>query len=560
MKNRSIIHVVVIVSMARQLDVSADAATPPNSYDEALTLARACMNAEDLYQRAALLKQAIAWGERLDDIAFALRPEPPKGAKTGYLAYDRFTVPRLRKQLDRLLPRLPGPVPEKAKTEIKDGMFRVLATNGSVLWTRPYPDPAGPIPQLISRDPEIHNTAFRLRYSALGVAAGPQGIPSPADEFLNFVFVPTDYDPAKAYSLVIDLHGGAGSDTLDQGAARSQAIVDFTLNQRCQDVIRVNLGAPKYAPLKWTFPESEIHLQAVIEEYSTRYHIDPNRICLTGPSMGGIGGWWHAFRIGDRFAMIRPVVGNYIQAYWPKLRGTFLYFTNGVFDSGNTRVDWARLAHRRLSDLGIEHLDGEVPDGHVPAGAGPLELTVEELIRTRCRNPYPSRVCAVSPFTPKSPPGSPIYLGTPEQDRARFPHQPYSFWVSIKETGPSGVVVEQFDTVSRYPQHFALGHELMPAGAADAENLGDNRFRVHTTNVRRFSLWLHPKMGIDFSRPIEIEVIEKDVDPTTFVEREIGRRKLQMAAKPSLADMLEYLSDRRDYGLIYHSRLDVDVR
>mgnify|MGYP003338550200 CR=1 FL=1 len=66
--------------------------------------------------------------------------------------------------------------------------------------------------------------------------------------FMNYVFVPKDYDPAKRYGLVIDLHGGAGSDTLDQNAARSQAKIDFILGQQCKDVIRVHLGAPKMAP------------------------------------------------------------------------------------------------------------------------------------------------------------------------------------------------------------------------------------------------------------------------------------------------------------------------
>ncbi|MBI3944988.1 MAG: hypothetical protein HY321_03650, partial [Armatimonadetes bacterium] len=76
---------------------------------------------------------------------------------------------------------------------------------------------------------------------------------------------------------------------------------------------------------------------------------------------------------------------------------------------------------------------------------------------------------------------------------------------------------------------------------------------------RRFALWLHPKMGVDFAKPVEIEVIETGVDPETMAEAERGRTKVTATAKPSLAAMLRYLGDRRDYGLIYHAVVEVAV-
>lgn len=150
-------------------------AAPPATYDEALALARECLSAEEAAKRATLLQQARNWSERLDDIALALRPVPPKDAKTGYIEHDRFTVPRLRTQLERLLPKVPGPIPEKFKSEVKDRQFRLMNASGVVLWTRPYPDPMGSIPQLIAKDPNIRDTAFRLRWKALGVDAGLAG-------------------------------------------------------------------------------------------------------------------------------------------------------------------------------------------------------------------------------------------------------------------------------------------------------------------------------------------------------------------------------------------------
>ncbi|MBI3948339.1 MAG: prolyl oligopeptidase family serine peptidase, partial [Armatimonadetes bacterium] len=456
-------------------------------------------------------------------------------------------------------PRLPGPLPEGGRLRVEDGKLLGVAADGKVLWSQDYPSPTGPIPQLICRDEQARATAFNLRYSALGEAAPPGGVPAPAQEYLNFVFVPKDYDSKKACGLFIALHGGGGTDSVDQGAARSQGHVDRALAEEGSDMIRVNLGAPRIAPLKWNFPESEIHFQSVIEEYSTRYHIDPDRVFIAGTSMGGIGSWWHAFRQGDRFAAFLPVVGNFDTAYWPRLRGMRILFRSGAYDGRYQRVDWTRYAHQRLKAFGIPHIDGEFPGGHSgDSSSGGLAEVVHDILKNARRNPYPARACAVSPFTARSSPGPTAYQGTEEERVRRFPHQPYSFWTSVLETGPGGIVVEEIERGGD-PTRFKPVRRMMNAGAVDAENLGGNRFRVKTTNVRRFALWLHPKMGVDLAKPIEIEVIETRVDPETLAESEQGRRKITARATPSLAAMLRYLGDRRDYGLIYHAAVEVTV-
>ncbi|MBI3945577.1 MAG: hypothetical protein HY321_06645 [Armatimonadetes bacterium] len=530
------------------------------SYNEVVALARAYMDEEDGVRRAEILKKVEGWSERLDEIARALRPVPPADAPTGYLACDRFTVPRIRARMQRLLPILPGPLPEGARAVVRDGRFSAVAENGDILWSRKHPHPAGPIPQLIPRAESDRRTAFRLQRGSPGAAATPDGIPAPAEEYLSWVLVPKDYDATRAYALSIRLHGGGGTNAIDSAALGSETAADRALAALPNNTIQVDLGTPKIAPLKWSFPESEIHIQSVIEEYSTRYHIDPDRVFISGGSMGGIGSWWHAWRHGDRFALIAPVTGTWTAAYWPKLRGTLLYHLSGAYDSRMTRVDWARYGHERMKALGIFHLDGEYPGGHISnSSAGPQTRAIRELMRSARRDPYPPWACAVSPFTPPSSSGYPLYSGTDEEYVQRFSPQPYSFWVSVLEHGPEGIPVERLRTRFGYPQKFTPEREMMKAGAADAENLGGNRFRVYTTNVRRFALWLHPKMGVDFARPVEIEVIERGVDPETLAEVERARHTVRVSAKPSLAAMLKYRGDRRDYGLIYHAAVEVAV-
>jgi hypothetical protein len=100
----------------------------------------------------------------------------------------------------------------------------------------------------------------------------------------------------------------------------------------------------------------------------------------------------------------------------------------------------------------------------------------------------------------------------------------------------------------------------LKAGAVDALNLGGNRFHVAVTNVKRFALWLHPNMDVDFKKPIMIELVHNLVDPEAKVESTGPREIITAMAHPSLREMMSYMAERRDYGLVYHARIEVEVR
>lgn len=488
----------------RSLSPTITAAAKPSNYDEALQLARAYMNEEDGAKRADILLKAGGWSEHLDDIAQALRPVPPAGAPRGLIPEDKFRLPRVRTRMERLQPRSDGPV-------------------------QPYVPAKG------------------------GTLKGS----APGEEYLNWVYVPESYDPRKPLGLVISLHGGAGSSP--QSAAGDQlksAIKQFGSG----DFIIVCPSTPPmvygWGSAKFCFPESEFHIQSVIEDYSARYAIDPNRVYLTGFSMGGIGSWWQAFRHNDRFAVIAPSAGTWRAAYWPRLRGTLLYMMNGVFDH-HTHIDYTRHAHAQMKALGIPHLDAEFLGAHNPGLSQPQKDALVELFKTTRRDPYCPRACAVSPFVVGS-------------DAQRYPQQPHSFWVSTREAGPGGIWADYaaeskdrgFEGGGAGPMWqrmmFAADRRLMKAGAVDAENLGGNRFRVRATNAKRFALWLHPKMGVNFTKPVEIELIHMVADPKTKTEVEQSREKVTTMAQPSLATMLKYLGERRDHGLIYHAVIEIE--
>ena len=147
-------------------------------------------------------------------------------------------------------------------------------------------------------------------------ATQPAAVPKPGTQVAqNFqtktggyqylFFLPQDYgtDPAKAWPLVLFLHGSGERGT------------------NVEDVKKH--GPPKIveAGKQFTFilvsPQcpSEKHwdaatLEALIEDVQARYHVDPDRIYVTGLSMGGYGTWDLVRHYPDRFAAIVPICGG----------------------------------------------------------------------------------------------------------------------------------------------------------------------------------------------------------------------------------------------------------
>ncbi len=78
----------------------------------------------------------------------------------------------------------------------------------------------------------------------------------------------------------------------------------------------------------------------------------------------------------------------------------------------------------------------------------------------------------------------------------------------------------------------------------EIENLGNNRFTAKTTHVDSYSIWLHPKMGVDFDQPIEVTTNGVTV---------------KVSCTPSLLTALRSFERKEDWGLIYSARIDVEV-
>ncbi|MCO6458278.1 MAG: prolyl oligopeptidase family serine peptidase [Pirellulaceae bacterium] len=60
----------------------------------------------------------------------------------------------------------------------------------------------------------------------------------------------------------------------------------------------------------WNRPTQQKLLVALLDDIAKRYQVDPDRVYLTGLSMGGYGSWTLAAAHPDRFAAVAPICGG----------------------------------------------------------------------------------------------------------------------------------------------------------------------------------------------------------------------------------------------------------
>ncbi len=118
------------------------------------------------------------------------------------------------------------------------------------------------------------------------------------------VRLPTGYDPTQRYPLVVFLHGYVPETSkVDpwvvpanqwQLAADRGLILVLPHGRRNSDFLGIG----------------EVDVLRVIEEMQRWYPVDPDRVVLTGCSMGGYGGWAIGLRHPDRFAGLGLMSGQ----------------------------------------------------------------------------------------------------------------------------------------------------------------------------------------------------------------------------------------------------------
>lgn len=172
------------------------------------------------------------------------------------------------------------------------------------------------------------------------------------------VYVPAAYDKSRTFPLVIALHG-MGGDENSYFQAYGQGA--FKLEAEKHGYIA---ACPKgRKPASMYIGDAEKDVMDVIAEMRRDYNIDPDRIYLTGHSMGGFGTWSVAMNHPDVFAALAPVSGG---ANNPAAMSKIAHIPQLVVHGDNdptVPVERSRVMVATGKKLGAEIKYIEVPGG-----------------------------------------------------------------------------------------------------------------------------------------------------------------------------------------------------
>ena len=281
--------------------------------------------------------------------------------------------------------------------------------------------------------------------------------------------IPATYDPTKRIGLVVCLHGAgfAGDAYLERWQGR---LGEGYL-----------LACPTYPSGAWFTRRAEELVLATIRDLRTRYHIDPDRIFLTGMSNGGIGTWVIGMHHAPLFAGIAPMASGLDDVLMPflaNLRNTPIYIIHGAKDQVMP-VELSRTISREMDRLGYSYIYREHEREHPMAGGH--YFPKEELpdlvtwFNSRRRGPLPARLTVV-------------------REASHF--QAFS-WVRLDSTDPIAAFSE--DLVDKRDERI----KRREYAKLDASLVGANRIEVIAERVRRYSIFLNDRL-VDVSRPVTV--------------------------------------------------------
>ena len=370
--------------------------------------------------------------------------------------------------------------------------------------------------------------APRAQIADLGIPPGKivGRIPLACDhvdyETTFLLYLPQPFDPAVEHPLLVVGHGGNGA--MDAGYAERAAIAGLRPWCRAADADGTILAAP-LTERGWGAIGNSI-VTSLIAKLRRAYRIDPDRVFLTGHSMGGHLTWRSALTMPDRFAAVSPMSGGYDyveRGVMPLLSNVPGYGTFGErepyeIDVFNRRMrDW--LGERTAYDWTLVEKAGghEIFGDEIPKAAA--------FFADRPRDLYRRDVWAQGgrTFAWTNPGANPRW----GREHAWNPTRPL----------PHG----SFHAVRLLDRPDLPDGERQIARVRFGE---DNVVDVRSKNVRQLTLHLHPRL-IDFDRPVRVVAN--------------GTEVFAGEVQPSLADMLRLVVEFDDPDRVFWRTLRIEI-
>jgi predicted peptidase len=165
------------------------------------------------------------------------------------------------------------------------------------------------------------------------------------------VYVPRDYSADRKWPVILFLHGAGERGT--DGLKQSQVGIGTAVRlypERYPAVVVMPQCAPNQ---RWDGAMAEFAMKA-LDQTVAELNGDPDRLYLTGLSMGGSGSWYLGTRYPEKFAAIVSICGRgEVSEISSKLRNVPIWVFVGDKDRPET-VQFAREVSAALKAAGNE--------------------------------------------------------------------------------------------------------------------------------------------------------------------------------------------------------------
>ena len=337
---------------------------------------------------------------------------------------------------------------------------------------------------------------------------------------IAYLQAPTTYDPTKPVPLIVVGHGGNSS--MSATYARQTALSYI----KAYAALGKSLGAILVAPATergWS-PIGDSLILSSISRVQRDYNVDPERIYVTGQSMGGHLAWRTALTYGDHYGAFSPMSGGYPE--WAA-NGTLrnLWTTAGFATWGEIEPYDLDKTNVILHDWLVAHSfswEGKQVPGEHPIATAELPA-IADFFGQHPRQMYRND-------TWYSAGGTMQYTGN--WNIAGWPKH------TINLDRPLMSNLRNWIRVTPRP-------DFMGALGFYGRVLPGNHLDIVSENVRQMKVMIQPLMGIDMQKPVTITVN--------------GAEVFNGIVAPDRKQMLELIREFDDRGRLFHGFVDLTI-
>lgn len=143
------------------------------------------------------------------------------------------------------------------------------------------------------------------------------------------VYVPRDYTATKKYPIILFLHGVG--ERGDDGLKPTQIGIGSAIRMRSERFPCI-VVMPQCPANKWWSGDALEMAYQCLQQAIKEFSCDPQRVYLTGLSMGGFGTWELGAKYPETFAAMVPICGRGNPADAEKLKNMPIWVFHGAAD------------------------------------------------------------------------------------------------------------------------------------------------------------------------------------------------------------------------------------